>query len=206
MIWLQRREFITLLGGAAAAWPLAARAQPRAAMPVVGYLDFYAAEPTGIFLAAFRNRLRCRWRGKRLAFVVQRLGDLGRDLARHRQRLIAVAYRWRRSPCAAPFPCPTCMRANSGRRAPLPAPRAKDGRGRQLAACGTSRATPVAFQPSCPPALGLSAAFFAAICVSKWSARSTLLRHASDHCSSVERRYTSSAGVGGRALPRSCAS
>jgi putative ABC transport system substrate-binding protein len=50
-----RREFITLLGGAAA-WSFAARAQ-QATTPVIGYLSGFAATAFPPYLAAFRDGL-----------------------------------------------------------------------------------------------------------------------------------------------------
>src|SRR5262245_37745672 len=76
---MRRREFITLLGSAAATWPLAARAQQATKMPAIGILGSGTPATQGHWYAAFVQRLReLGWIDGRTVAIEYRWAE-GRD-------------------------------------------------------------------------------------------------------------------------------
>jgi putative ABC transport system substrate-binding protein len=71
---VKRREFIALLGGAAAGWPFAASAQQAAKLPTIGFLGQSTRSATSEWVAAFVQRLR--------------------ELGWIENRTVAIVYRW----------------------------------------------------------------------------------------------------------------
>src|SRR5256885_16564830 len=74
LTYLRRREFITLLGGGAVAWPLAGRAQQAGKLPTIGFLGASTPAAQSQWTAAFVQRLR--------------------ELGWIEGRTVAIEYRW----------------------------------------------------------------------------------------------------------------
>jgi len=83
---MKRRQFITLLCGATAAWPLAARAQQQAKLPTIGFLGASTRSTENEWIAAFVQRLReLGWVEGRTIVIEYRWAE------GHDERLVEIA-------------------------------------------------------------------------------------------------------------------
>ena len=87
---MKRREFITLVGGAAAAWPLAARA-----LPVIGFLSSLSPESALHQAAAIQPAREAGYEADKVAFEyrwsLEQLPEMKAELARMRADILTIA-------------------------------------------------------------------------------------------------------------------
>ena len=96
---IKRRDFITLLGGATAAWPLAARSQQPRKLPTIGFLGAVGVEAGSLWVAALVQRLReLGWiEGQTIAIMylwaegrIDRSAELAAELVRRKVDIIVA--------------------------------------------------------------------------------------------------------------------